>query len=62
PEPRTTKKTLSVLTTHFSYLGKSQGKQSDSSGAGVEDFAGEYQTIMEQEFLDFVLFEIPWID
>jgi V-type H+-transporting ATPase subunit C len=25
------------------------------------EVAGEYQQLMEQEFFDFVLFEVPWI-
>jgi V-type H+-transporting ATPase subunit C len=60
PEPKTTKKTLALLTTHFSYLAprsnRTKGKSTDT-----EEFVGEYQTLMEQEFFDFVLFEVPWI-
>ncbi len=26
-----------------------------------EDFVGEYQSLMDQEFFDFVLYELPWI-
>lgn len=55
-----TKKTLTLLTTHFSYLAprsnRAKGKKADT-----EELIGEYQTLMEQEFFDFVLFEIPWI-
>jgi V-type H+-transporting ATPase subunit C len=55
-----TKKTLALLTAHFSYLGprsnRAKGKTTDN-----EEFVGEYQTLMEQEFFDFVLFEVPWI-
>jgi V-type H+-transporting ATPase subunit C len=60
PGPKLTKKTLTVLTNHFSYLGPrsngAKGKKGDN-----EEFIGEYQTLMEQEFFDFVLFEVPWI-
>ena len=60
PEPKLTKKTLTLLTTHFSYLSprsnRAKGKKGDT-----EEFVGEYQTLMEQEFFDFVLFEVPWI-
>jgi len=31
------------------------------SGGTNEDFVGEYQTLLEQEMFDFVLYEIPWI-
>lgn len=55
-----TKKTLTLLTTHFSYLSprsnRAKGQETDS-----EEFVGEYQSLMEQEFFDFVLFEVPWI-
>ncbi|KIY45343.1 ATPase, V1 complex, subunit C [Fistulina hepatica ATCC 64428] len=62
PDAKNAKKTLAVLQNQFAYLGRiSRSKQSDSKG-GNEDFvAGEYQTLLEQEFLDFVLFEVPWI-
>lgn len=60
PEPKSTKKTLTLLTNHFSYLSprsnRAKGKKGDN-----EEFIGEYQTLMEQEFFDFVLFEVPWI-
>lgn len=60
PEPKLTKKTLTLLTNHFSYLSPrsnlAKGKKGDN-----EEFIGEYQTLMEQEFFDFVLFEVPWI-
>ncbi|KAG1749692.1 ATPase V1 complex subunit C [Suillus paluster] len=60
PEPKYTKKTLSVLTSHFSYLGpRSSGRSKKQTT--TEEFAGEYQSLMEQEFFDFVLYEVPWI-
>jgi V-type H+-transporting ATPase subunit C len=60
PEPKYTKKTLSVLMNHFSYLGpRSSGRSGKQST--TEEFAGEYQALMEQEFFDFVLYEVPWI-
>ncbi|KAH7921145.1 ATPase, V1 complex, subunit C [Leucogyrophana mollusca] len=59
PEPKSTKKTLSVLTSHFSYLAPRSGR-SKKQGA-TEEFVGEYQSLMEQEFFDFVLYEVPWI-
>jgi len=60
PEPKTTKRTLAVLTNHFSYLSPRSNRAKGNNGEN-EEFAGEYQTLMEQEFFDFVLFEVPWI-
>ncbi|EIW86516.1 ATPase V1 complex subunit C [Coniophora puteana RWD-64-598 SS2] len=60
PEPKTTKKALALLTDHFGYLSPRSGRPKKVAG-GNEDFAGEYQTLMEQEYYDFVLFEVPWI-
>jgi V-type H+-transporting ATPase subunit C len=34
---------------------------STAKSAASEEFAGEWQAVMEQEMFDFVLFEIPWI-
>lgn len=60
PEPKYTKKTLSVLTNHLNYLSpRSSGRAQKQNTA--DDFAGEYQSLMEQEFFDFVLYEVPWI-
>ncbi|KAI0005481.1 ATPase V1 complex subunit C [Russula compacta] len=63
PEPKTTKRTLMVLQRHFSYLSaRSQGAtKAKGSGSTDEDFAGEYQSLLDQEFFDFVLYEIPWV-
>lgn len=60
PEPKTTKRTLDTLTTHFAYLGsKSRNRNLPKKSGGMdEEFVGEYQTIMEQEMFDFVLFEV----
>jgi len=60
PEPKTTNKTLSVLTTHFKYLSPRSNRAKGKKGEN-EDFIGEYATLMDQEFYDFVLFEVPWI-
>ncbi|KAG0697161.1 ATPase V1 complex subunit C [Suillus ampliporus] len=60
PEPKYTKKTLSVLTSHFSYLSPRSSGRSKKQSTN-EEFAGEYQSLMEQEFFDFVLYEVPWI-
>ena len=60
PEPKTTKRTFDTLTTHFAYLGsKSKGRNLPKKSGGMEEeFVGEYQTLMEQEMFDFVLFEV----
>lgn len=57
-------KTLSTLTAHFKYLAprsNNSKKSNAKKAANEDDFLGEYQTIMEQEFFDFVVFEVPWI-
>jgi|ERR1700722_1725325 len=60
PDPKLTKKTFTLLQSHFAYLGprSNRGKSKQTTN---EEFVGEYQALMEQEFLDFVLFEVPWI-
>ncbi|THH02470.1 hypothetical protein EW026_g397 [Hermanssonia centrifuga] len=66
PEPKTTKRTLATLQSQFGYLARrsnptSAKEKGKSSTSGGEEFVGEYQTLLEQEFYDFVLFEVPWI-
>ncbi|KAG9223020.1 hypothetical protein PLEOSDRAFT_1095977 [Pleurotus ostreatus PC15] len=60
PEPKTTKRIFHVLQTQFTYLrpraNSAQGKVSSN-----DEFVGEYQTLMDQDFFDFVLYEVPWI-
>lgn len=62
PEAKGVKKGLETLSAHFKYLAprsnnsRSKGKTSDG-----EEFLGEYQSLMEQEFYDFVVFDVPWI-
>ncbi|KAF9270458.1 ATPase V1 complex subunit C [Marasmius fiardii PR-910] len=60
PDLKSTKKTFNTLQSHFSYL-KTRSKGAQTQGGGGEEFIGEYQSLMEQEFYDFVLFEVPWI-
>jgi V-type H+-transporting ATPase subunit C len=65
PEPKTAVKTLKSLSAQYSYLSaKSKGPaaKTTKTGAGVNDTGdvqGEWATVMEQEYYDFVLFEIP---
>ncbi|KAH9937487.1 ATPase V1 complex subunit C [Fomitopsis serialis] len=68
PEPKATKRTLQTLQAQLAYLSrranpssKGKGKAKGDGGGETGDFAGEYQTLMEQEYFDFVLFEVPWI-
>ncbi|KAL7285688.1 hypothetical protein ACG7TL_000793 [Trametes sanguinea] len=65
PEPKTTKRTLAILQSQFAYLGRRANPdklKNKSGGSGAaEEVVGEYQNLLEQEFFDFVLFEIPWI-
>ncbi|GJE85935.1 ATPase V1 complex subunit C [Phanerochaete sordida] len=62
PEPKATKRALATLQTQFAYLGRrsntgAKGKPQPTN----EEVAGEYQSLLEQEFFDFVLAEVPWI-
>lgn len=52
-----------VLQRQFSYLSaRSQGQAKFKGGVSTnEDFVGEYQSLLDQEFFDFVLYEIPWV-
>ncbi|KAJ8508079.1 hypothetical protein ONZ45_g9607 [Pleurotus djamor] len=60
PEPKSTKKVFHVLQTQLAYLAP-RSNVSKGKGASNDEFVGEYQTLMEQDFFDFVLFEVPWI-
>ncbi|KAH7883898.1 ATPase V1 complex subunit C [Phlebopus sp. FC_14] len=60
PDLKSTKKTFSVLSNHFKYLAPRSGC-SKKQVSNHEEFIGEYQSLMEQEFFDFVLYEVPWI-
>ncbi|KAK0465333.1 uncharacterized protein EV420DRAFT_1719189 [Desarmillaria tabescens] len=60
PEAKSAKKLFGILQSHFSYLGsRASGAQSKIKNS--EDFVGEYQSLMEQDFFDFVMYEVPWI-
>ncbi|KXN84787.1 V-type proton ATPase subunit C 1-B [Leucoagaricus sp. SymC.cos] len=62
PESKATKKTFAVLQTQFAYLRpRSNPNQGQEKQSGNEEYMGEYAALMDQEFFDFVLFEIPWI-
>jgi len=63
PDPKYSKKMLAQLQAHFTYLGSRFGRAAGTKGPGGtnEDFVGEYQTLLEQEMFDFVLYEVPWV-
>lgn len=60
PNSKTSVKTLKSLASYFGFL-KSKEKALDKSAANVntEEIAGEWGAVMEQEYFDFVLFEVP---
>jgi len=51
---------FNVLQSYFAYLSPRSNRPQGKKGEG-EDFVGEYQNILDQDFFDFVLFEVPWI-
>jgi len=55
------KKTFGVLQTQFAYLRPRSNHQNQRKQSGNDEYMGEYSSLMEQEFFDFVLFEVPWI-
>ncbi|KAI0034910.1 hypothetical protein K488DRAFT_83517 [Vararia minispora EC-137] len=62
PNQQSTNRTLSLLQDHFKYLApRSSGGKSKTLSGNNEDFLGEYQTVLDQEFFNFVMFEVPWI-
>lgn len=63
PDPKHSKRMLGQLQAHFTYLGSRFGRGAGAKGStgANEDFVGEYQTLLEQEMFDFVLYEVPWV-
>ncbi|CAA7264697.1 unnamed protein product [Cyclocybe aegerita] len=59
PEPNA-KKIFNVLQTQFAYL-RSKSNAGQNVKPGGDELLGEYQTLMDQEFFDFVFYEVPWI-
>mgnify|MGYP002718895191 CR=1 FL=1 len=66
PEPKTAVKTLRTLSSQFSYLASSsrgpQVKGGKSAGGPGDEVGGEWASVMEAEYYDFVLFEIPKVE
>ncbi|KAK2462092.1 hypothetical protein APHAL10511_006555 [Amanita phalloides] len=61
PEPKLTKKIFHTLQTQFAYLRPRSNYSKSLQSAENADFVGEYQSLLDQEFYDFVMFEVPWI-
>ncbi|KAF5311794.1 hypothetical protein D9619_003322 [Psilocybe cf. subviscida] len=59
PDHKNVKKIFGTLQTQLAYL--SPRSNAAQGGKTSEEFAGEYQTLMDQEFFDFVIYEVPWI-
>ncbi|WVR03777.1 hypothetical protein IAU60_000772 [Kwoniella sp. DSM 27419] len=65
PEPKTAVRTLRSLSDHYSYLAAaSQGPSTKRGKSGAvtsnaDDVGGEWAGVMEAEYYDFVMFEIP---
>lgn len=71
PDPKSSLKTLKALSNHFGYLSATSSgpsaKRNESSSkkkkqTGSDDVVGEWASVMEAEFYDFVLFEVPRVD
>ncbi|PPR01319.1 hypothetical protein CVT26_015400 [Gymnopilus dilepis] len=60
PEPKSVKRVFNVLQTQFAYLSPKSNAAQQGKASG-DEFIGEYQTLMDQEFFDFVIYEVPWI-
>ncbi|KAJ2928753.1 hypothetical protein H1R20_g8229, partial [Candolleomyces eurysporus] len=63
PNPKSAKKIFDILQRQFTYLSPRSNPVQKRAGkaTGQEDFVGEYQNILDQEFFDFVLYEVPWV-
>lgn len=61
PETKNAKKVFNVLQTRFAYLSPKSNAAQPGTKTGNEDFVGEFQTVLDQDFFDFILYEVPWI-
>ncbi|KAF8720409.1 hypothetical protein AX14_011006 [Amanita brunnescens Koide BX004] len=61
PELKSTKKVFNTLQAQFTYLRSKSNPSNAIKGMENADFVGEYQSLLDQEFHDFVMFEVPWI-
>ncbi|KAL8280239.1 hypothetical protein RQP46_007353 [Phenoliferia psychrophenolica] len=62
PEPKMHSKLLSTLSTHFASLGPKSGKMKKAKGDDAEAPMGEFASVLEGEYHDFVLFEVERFD
>ena len=67
PQPKIALRALKALSGQFSYLsaasrGPQAQKKGKSGGAVGDEVGGEWASVMEAEYYDFVLFEIPKVD
>ena len=62
PEPKTAVKTLKQLSARYNYLASGKGKEKKGGSSGATEEMGEWANVMEQEYYDFVLFEIPKVE
>ncbi|KIL71074.1 hypothetical protein M378DRAFT_20487 [Amanita muscaria Koide BX008] len=61
PEPKTVKKVFNVLQAQFAYLKPRSNAPGTAKGTENADFVGEYQSLLDQEYYDFVMYDVPWI-
>ncbi|TFK76875.1 ATPase, V1 complex, subunit C [Pluteus cervinus] len=61
PESKSIKKVFNLLQAQFSYLKPRSNSSRGTKAEATEEFVGEYQALLDQEFFDFVLSEVPWI-
>ncbi|KAG7529029.1 hypothetical protein FFLO_05822 [Filobasidium floriforme] len=62
PDSKTSLKTLKSLSSYFQFLASKErgtGKKASGTGGNNDEVAGEWGAVMEQEYYDFVLFEVP---
>jgi len=52
---------FNVLQTQFAYLSPKSNAGQSGGKVGGEDLVGEFQTFLDQEYFDFILYEVPWI-
>jgi V-type H+-transporting ATPase subunit C len=65
PEPKQSSKLLAFLAQQLSpYVSESGNKNKNKKGGAVatDELGGEYANLMEQEWFDYILFEIPIAD
>ena len=59
PDAKASLKTLKSLSGYFTFLATKQ--KSEKGSSTDHDVGGEFGAIMDQEYYDFVLFEVPQV-